>query len=454
MSNKKLIPELRFPEFKNAEEWEVKRISQLGETINGLTGKSGEDFGTGKPYVTYKQVFANSIIDFDKCGKVLISENENQNTLEKGDILFTTSSETPNEVGYASVLVESPIEPTYLNSFCFSIRPFNIEETQPQFSRYLFHSPLYRKSVSALAQGSTRYNLSKGAFLNLKLPIPKPPEQQKIASCLSSLDEVIAAHNQKLDVLKHHKKGLMQNLFPQSRLNCDSFDSNDENDFKNQSNQENHKNHSSDNIPKYRFKEFENDGGEWVEKKLGEVAIFLKGKGISKSDIVEGGNLPCIRYGELYTHYKETIDAIKSFTNLSSNELVLSESNDVIIPASGETQIDIATASCVLKSGIALGGDLNIIRSGIDGVFLAYYLNSAKKSDIAQLAQGISVVHLYPSQLQTLSISFPKNQKEQQKIASCLSSLDALITAQAKRIEQLKIHKKGLMQGLFPKMSE
>ena len=156
----------------------------------------------------------------------------------------------------------------------------------------------------------------------------------------------------------------------------------------------------------------------------------------------------------MYTHYKETIDAIKSFTNLSSNELVLSESNDVIIPASGETQIDIATASCVLKSGIALGGDLNIIRSGIDGVFLAYYLNSAKKSDIAQLAQGISVVHLYPSQLQTLSISFPKNQKEQQKIASCLSSLDALITAQAKRIEQLKIHKKGLMQGLFPKMSE
>ena len=188
-------------------------------------------------------------------------------------------------------------------------------------------------------------------------------------------------------------------------------------------------------------------------RKLGNVATFLKGKGISKSDIVEKGNLPCIRYGELYTHYKETIDEIKSFTNLGSEELVLSEANDVIIPASGETQIDIATASCVLRSGIALGGDLNIIRSEYDGVFLAYYLNGAKKTDIAQLAQGISVVHLYPSQLQTLSVSFPKNPKEQNKIASCLSSLDALITEQTEKIEQLKLHKKGLMQGLFPKIN-
>jgi type I restriction enzyme, S subunit len=155
-------------------------------------------------------------------------------------------------------------------------------------------------------------------------------------------------------------------------------------------------------IPELRFPEFEKEG-EWVTKNMGAVASFSKGKGISKADIAENGNLPCIRYGELYTHYTETIDEVKSYTNLSSDELVLSEANDVIIPASGETQIDIATASCVLRSGIALGGDLNIIRSEIDGVFLSYYLNNAKKKEIAQLAQGISVVHLYSNQLQTLS---------------------------------------------------
>ncbi len=365
---KKLIPELRFPQFENEGDWTQKKISELGETINGLTGKNGEDFGTGKSYVTYKQVFDNSIIDYQKCGKVEIDENENQNTLQKGDILFTTSSETPNEVGFASVLVDSPKEDIYLNSFCFALRPFELEKTQPQFSRYLFHSPLYRKSVTAIAQGSTRYNLSKGAFLNLKLPIPNNQEQQKIASCLSSLDYLIDAHSQKLDLLKEHKKGLMQNLFPQE----------------------------GEKVPKFRFHEFKKDG-VWIEKSLDEVATILKGKGISKADIVENGNLPCIRYGELYTHYNETISTVKSYTNSDADDLVLSKANDVIIPGSGETQIDIATASCVLESGIALGGDLNIIRSKINGVFLSYYLNNAKKHDIAQIAQGIAVVHLYPS---------------------------------------------------------
>ena len=444
MSNNKLIPELRFPEFKNEGEWLQKKLGEIGEplmckrilkeqtTTNSKNGIPFYKIGTfGKEADAYIPI-------------KLFEEFKNKYSFPKnGDILISAAGTIGRLVVYNGL-------PAYFQDS--NIVWLGNDESMV-LNSYLFHC--YSTIKWQTSDGGIISRLYNSDLKNIKIFYSKnTEEQQKIASCLSSLDEVIAAHSQKLDLLKHHKKGLMQNLFPQSRLNCDSFDSNDENDFKNQSNQENHKNHSSDNIPKYRFKEFENDGGEWVEKKLGEVAIFLKGKGISKSDIVEGGNLPCIRYGELYTHYKETIDAIKSFTNLSSNELVLSESNDVIIPASGETQIDIATASCVLKSGIALGGDLNIIRSGIDGVFLAYYLNSAKKSDIAQLAQGISVVHLYPSQLQTLSISFPKNQKEQQKIASCLSSLDALITAQAKRIEQLKIHKKGLMQGLFPKMSE
>ncbi len=205
-------------------------------------------------------------------------------------------------------------------------------------------------------------------------------------------------------------------------------------------------------IPELRFPEFVNEG-DWDEKTLEEVASFTKGRGVSKTDIVVNGKLPCIRYGELYTHYKETIRDIKSYTNLDANDLVLSEGNDVIIPASGETQIDIATASCVLEAGIALGGDLNIIRTKINGVFLAYYLSNAKKKDIARMAQGIAVVHLYPNQLKTLSINIPKPQ-EQQKIASCLSSLDELITAHSDKLEALKDHKKGLMQNLFPQEGE
>ena len=205
-------------------------------------------------------------------------------------------------------------------------------------------------------------------------------------------------------------------------------------------------------VPRLRFPEFQ-DAGEWEEKRLEQVAIFLKGKGIAKSDVIPNGPVPCIRYGELYTNYQESITKVKSFVNLDPGNLVLSRINDVIIPASGETEEDIATASCVLQKDIALGGDINIIRSRIHGVFFSYYLNSAKREDIARLAQGISVVHLYLSQLKNLIISIPKK-SEQQKIAACLTALDDLISAAAGRLDALKQHKQGLMQQLFPVQGE
>jgi type I restriction enzyme S subunit len=198
-------------------------------------------------------------------------------------------------------------------------------------------------------------------------------------------------------------------------------------------------------LPQLRFPEFK---GEWEMKKLGEVAQFSKGKGISKADITEDGEFACIRYGELYTVYGETIDVIKSRTNITSKNLVFSEANDVIIPASGETQIDIATASCVLRSGIALGGDLNIIKTNKNGVYLSYYLNSSKKKDIANLAQGISVVHLYSSQLALLNLFFP-SLPEQTKIASFLSSVDQKLSQLKQKKNLLEQYKKGVMQKLF-----
>lgn len=197
--------------------------------------------------------------------------------------------------------------------------------------------------------------------------------------------------------------------------------------------------------PKLRFPEFQDN---WKESKLSQIAKFSKGKGISKSDIDENGEIECVRYGELYTHYKETINEVKSRTNLSKEELIFSEENDVIIPASGETQLDIATASCVTRSGIALGGDLNIIKSKANGVFLSYYLNSKKKIDIAKLAQGISVVHLYSSQLSLLKINLP-NSEEQQKIASFLTSVDERLTLLVQQKEKLELYKKGVMQQIF-----
>lgn len=198
-------------------------------------------------------------------------------------------------------------------------------------------------------------------------------------------------------------------------------------------------------LPELRFPEF---GEIWKRHNLGEIAKFSKGKGISKSEINIDGQIECIRYGELYTTYGEIINEVKSRTNINKQELVLSESNDVIIPASGETQIDIATASCVLKSGIALGGDLNIIKTVNNGIFLSYYLNSKKKYEIASLSQGIAVVHLYANQLALLELNLP-TLPEQTKIASFFTAIDQKLTLLKKKKSLLEQYKKGVMQRIF-----
>lgn len=202
-------------------------------------------------------------------------------------------------------------------------------------------------------------------------------------------------------------------------------------------------------VPNLRFPAFIQDG-EWKEYKFGDIAQFYKGKGISKNDITDNGTIPCIRYGELYTHYKEVIDEVTSYTDLSIDDLFMSKANDIIIPSSGETKEDIATASCVLRNNVALGGDINVIRTSNNGVFLSYYLNNAKKHDIAKIAQGISIIHLYNEQLRNLSVEIP-NLEEQQKIAECLSTIDSYISSINEKVEQLKAHKKSLLQKLFPK---
>ena len=120
----------------------------------------------------------------------------------------------------------------------------------------------------------------------------------------------------------------------------------------------------------------------------------------------------------------------------------------MIIPSSGETNVDIARAACILRKGVALGGDLTIIRSNLNGVFLSYYLNSKKKYEIAQLAQGVSVVHLYPNQLATLQLEVPSI-KEQRLIADFLSSIDKKVALLSRRIESTKQFKNGLLQQMF-----
>ena len=197
------------------------------------------------------------------------------------------------------------------------------------------------------------------------------------------------------------------------------------------------------NVPHLRFPEFH---GEWEKCKLGDIATLTKGSGISKDQRSATGT-PCILYGELYTTYKsEVINYVVSKTDISDKNLVRSCANDIIIPSSGETAIDISTARCVLSPDVLLGGDLNIIRlKDGDGRFFSYQLNGVRKHDIAKIAQGVSVVHLYGESIKGLTVSFPSN-KEQQKISTLLSLIDERIATQSKLIEKLESLIKGIAQ--------
>ena len=211
---KKLLPKLRFPEFCDAANWDAKTLGNEGELLSSLTGKAGADFDAGEArFVTYMNVFSNTFADPKALRFVDVKKGENQNAVESGDVFFTISSETPDEVGMSSVLLNK-LENCYLNSFCALFRFSKSKRPNPVFVGYLLRQPLVRVYFTKKAQGSTRFNLSKNAFRSLPLCIPSPSEQQKIADCLSSLDELIAAQARKVDALKTHKKGLMQQLFP------------------------------------------------------------------------------------------------------------------------------------------------------------------------------------------------------------------------------------------------
>lgn len=407
----KVKPKLRFPEFED--DLEERTLGELMEFKNGINA-SKEQYGSGVKFVNVLDILSNDYITYDRIiGRVdIVEETIEKYAVNYGDVLFQRSSETREEVGTANVYLDEENTATFGG---FVIRGKKIGEYNPVYLNELLRTDSVRDSITSRSGGSTRYNVGQNILASVSVRLPTLNEQAKIANFLSALDEKIQKLTKKQTLLDQYKKGVMQRMFSQ----------------------------------KTRFKDEQGqDFPDWEEKRLGDIAKFLKGKGISKADIIKNGKSECIRYGELYTHYHETIRDVISRTDTDPSNLVFSKKNDVIIPSSGETRLDIAKASCVLKEGIALGGDLNILRTKNNGVFLSYYLNFGKKQEIAALAQGVSVVHLYSSQLATLALHIPTI-GEQKKIADFLTMLDEKINDSTKQIEFAQTYKKGLLQKMF-----
>ena len=201
------VPEIRFKGFTAP--WEQRKLGDMGETYTGLSGKTKEDFGHGNAkFVTYMNVFSNSIADLSMTESVEIDKKQNE--VNYGDVFFTTSSETPDEVGMSSVWLENS-DNTYLNSFCFGYRPS--VKVYPYYMAYMLRSDNVRKSIVFLAQGISRYNISKNKMMEISVPLPNLEEQQKIGEYFRNLDTLITLHQRKLEKLKNIKISMLEKMF-------------------------------------------------------------------------------------------------------------------------------------------------------------------------------------------------------------------------------------------------
>lgn len=255
-------------------------------------------------------------------------------------------------------------------------------------------------------------------FLAFSLPLPPLGERIKIAEILSVQDKVIELEQQKIEEIMKAKRFFLEKMFPKK----------------------------SETVPEIRFKGFTDP---WEQRKAVDLAEYSKGNGYSKGDLTDIGT-PIILYGRLYTKYQFVINEVDTFA-VPRNGAVYSQGNEVIVPASGETAEDIARASAVEKSGVLLGGDLNILRpfDFINPLFLALAIsNGEPQNELAKKAQGKSVVHIHNSDIQEVTIAYP-SRTEQDQIVSVFRQLDHLITLHQRKLEEEKKKKEALMQLLL-----
>ncbi len=425
MNKDKLIPELRFPEFKNEGEWDLKEFSNFIKLDRGSSPRPIQEYltkdVTGVNWIKIGDTknALNSVL-YKVEEKITLKGAEKSRRVGKGELILA------NSMSFGKTY-ELAIDGCIYDGW-FVLRKYEKHFFKP-FLLQLLNSDFMQNQYKKLSAGGIVQNISSDIVYNSKLFQTSLLEQQKIASCLSSLDEVIAAHSQKLDVLKDHKKGLMQNLFPQEE----------------------------ETVPKYRFKEFENDG-DWVETSV-EKNCLVKGRigyrGYTTQDIVEQGKGALVLGGK---HIQNQLLRLTDPTFLSWEKYyespeIMVEVGDIIFSQRGTLGdcaiIDKEIGPATINPSMVLLKNITC-----DARFLYYILiGDGIQNEVRKNRAMGAIPMISQKQIKEFPFLIPKS-KEQQKIASCLSSLDALITAQAEKLERLKLHKKGLMQGLFPKIKE
>jgi type I restriction enzyme S subunit len=386
-----LVPKLRFPEFRGA--WEKKTLETLGYfTGGGTPSKDNAAYWTGEiPWISSSDLNEDSISQINITRfitKQAVQESATKLVPAKSILLIS-------RVGVGKLAVS-----TFPLCTSQDFTNFTPTDADPLFLAYLLKSQ--KETLLSFNQGTSIKGFTKDNIASLRLGFPSPAEQQKIAECLSSVDELLAAQARKVDALKTHKKGLMQQLFPRE----------------------------GETQPRLRFPEFQN-AGEWESKTLVDVCKMQAGKFVAASDIKELNAVdmfPC--YGG---------NGLRGFTETYTH--------DGVYPLIGRQGALCGNVKLAKRRFHATEHAVVATpKRGIEVVYLYYLLDLLNLNRFAtgQAQPGLSV-----DVLEKVPVTIPSDEHEQHRIATCLSSLDTLITSETQKLDTLKTHKRGLMQQLF-----
>ena len=404
MQDNEKKPALRFKGFTDP--WEQRKLKEL---YFQLTERNAD-------LLPYQKTLSVATMSFKTDGNGAADTSlANYKRLRTGDIAF--EGHTSKEFRYGRFVLNDVGDGIMSPRFS-ALRP--LHEMPINFWKYYIHyEPIMRKVlVNSTKAGTMMNELVINEFLQESILVPSVAEQQAIGRFFKQLDTLITLHQRKYEKLVNIKKSMLDKMFPKNGVS----------------------------VPEIRFKGFTDP---WEQRKLGEIAVFSKGVGYSKNDLCEEGT-PIILYGRLYTKYETCIFDVDTFVKEKAGG-VYSKGGEVIVPASGETAEDISIASVVVKPGILLGGDLNIVSptAEYDSAFLALTISSgATHKYLSSLAQGKSVVHLHNADIQSVSAKFP-TKREQEKIHLLFGKIDTLITLHQRKLEKLQNIKKSCLEKMF-----
>ena len=404
------VPNVRFCKYLDI--WKTTKLNRITEIIGGGTPDTKQfsywngDINWFSPTEVGKTVYLTksektiSQLGLQKSSAKLLPAFKTILFTSRagiGDVGILTEESATNQ-GFQSLVVNEETDVYFLYSFSDQIKKYALK-----------HSA-----------GSTFLEISGKELGKMDLSIPSLPEQQAIGSFFRTLDGLLASYKDNLANYQSIKVTMLSKMFPKA----------------------------GQTVPEIRLEGFE---GEWEVQILKELARFSKGNGYTKNDLVNSGK-EIILYGQLYTNYQTIISKVNTFVTAVKTNAVISKGGEVIVPASGESAEDISRASVVEKSGIILGGDLNIIypdENKVDSIFLALTIsNGSQQKELIKRAQGKSVVHLRNNDLEKVILHYP-SMEEQQAIGSYFSNLDQLIISYQDKITQLETLKKKLLQDMF-----